>query len=152
MYNHKWNFQQSLQPKQAAESLMLSIRLIQKPAKITHFKNNNKPCQIFNHNKESEGRPIYFFFYTLHLSVWPERHAQMPAICSSTKWSPRRFPPGFPLERLIQADENPHCWQRQGMEQTGSWAVEGMRLSACPTMLSMSGQTWLLLSNPQLQG
>lgn len=96
MYNHISNFQQSLQPKQAAEGLMFLIRLIQKPAKMTHFKNNNKPCQIFNHNKESEGRPIYFFFYTLHLSAWPERHVQMPAICSSTKWSPRRLPPWLP--------------------------------------------------------
>lgn len=110
-----WNFQQSLQPKQAAEGLMFLIRLIQKPAKMTHFKNNNKPCQIFNHNKESEGRPIYFLFYTLHLLAWPEHHAQMPAICSSTKWSPRRLPPCFPLELLVQADETPHCWQRQWM-------------------------------------
>lgn len=59
-----WNFQQSLQPKQAAEGLMFLIHLIKRPAKMTHFKKNNKPCQIFNHNKESEGRPIYFFFYT----------------------------------------------------------------------------------------
>lgn len=133
---------------------MFLICLIQKPAKMTHFKNNNKPSQIFNHNKESEGRPIYFFFYTLHLLAWPERHAQMPAICSSTSClrGDSLESPGFPLELLVQADETPHCWQRQWMGADWELGCGGMCPSACPTILSMSGQSWLLLSNPQLQG
>lgn len=116
-----WNFQQSLQPKQAAEGLMFLICLIQKPAKMTHFKNKNKPCQIFNHNKESEGRPIYFFFYTLHLLAWPERHAQMPAICSSTKLSPRRLPrvPWLPSRAA-----RPGWWNSPLLAE----AVDGSRL------------------------
>lgn len=95
--------------------------LIQKPAKMTHFKNNNKPCQIFNHNKESEGRPIYFFFSTLHLLAWPEHHAQMPAICSSTKGSLRRLPPWFPSRNA-----RPGWWNSSLLAE----AVDGSRLGA----------------------
>lgn len=116
-----WNFQQSLQNKQVAEGLMFLICLIQKPAKMTHFKNNNKPCQIFNHNKESEGWPIYFFFYTLHLLAWPERHAQMPAICSSTEWSPGRLPPWLPTRTA-----RPGWWNSSLLAE----AVDGGRLGA----------------------
>lgn len=125
-----WNFQQSLQPKQAAEGLMFLIRLIQKPAKMTHFKNNNKPCQIFNHNKESEGRPIYFFFYTLHLLAWPERHAQMPAICSSTKWSLRSLPPWLPSRTA-----RPGWWNCSLLAE----AVDGSRLEAPTWELGCGG-------------
>lgn len=144
-----WNLQQNLQPKQAAEGLMFLIYLRQKPAKMTHFKNNNKQCQVFNHNKEPKGRPIYFFFYAVHLSAWPECRTQMPAICSSTKSSPRRLPrvPQLSSSTACPGWQNtPHCWQRRWLGAgygadvwDGSWAVVGTCPGASPAVLSVAG-------------
>lgn len=138
---------------------MFLKHLRQKPDKMAPFENNNKPCKVFNHNKESKGRPIYFSFYTFHLSARPECRMQMPAICSSSKWSLRRVPwvPSFPPAWLLQADETPGCWQRRMAQGTvrgvgGSWAV--WDVSRCQPRCPVCGRgcPGRALRHPPFQG
>lgn len=85
---------------------------------MTHFQNNNTPSQAFSHNKESKGRPVYFSFYALHLSEWPELVMQMPAICFITELSQVRmlWVPKSSSSAVTQADKT--C---SGCRQGGWW-------------------------------
>lgn len=90
----------------------------QKLTKMTHFQNNNTPSQAFSHNKESKGRPVYFSFYALHLSEWPELVMQMPAICFIMELSQVRmlWVPKSSSSAVTQADKT--C---SGCRQGGWW-------------------------------
>lgn len=122
---------------------MFLKHLRQKPDKMAPFENNNKPCKVFNHNKESKGRPIYFSFYTFQPDLNAACRCLQFVPAASDLWgesleSPAFLQHGFSrlMERLVAGRG---VWRRVRCEVWVGAGLCGTCPGASPAALSVAG-------------